>query len=85
MINCSHTRVTDLSPLAGMRLTHLYCDGTTAPDLAVLRGMPLAHLNCSGYDLTAEVNRETLRSLKKLEVINSAAAAEFWKEVGQEE
>jgi serine/threonine protein kinase len=83
MINCSNTQVSDLTPLKGMKLTNVYCDGTRAPDLSVLKGMPLELLNCRGYDLTTDVNQQTLRSSKKLAIINSVPAAKFWMEANR--
>jgi hypothetical protein len=46
-LNCSGTRVSDLSPLEGMRLTALDCNYTRVLDLLPLEGMPLTSLNCS--------------------------------------
>lgn len=83
VLNCSNTQVADLTPLRGMKLTQLYCDATKAPDLTALQGMPLEVLNCRGYDLTLEVNKSVLRSLKNLATINSTPIAEFWKELNQ--
>jgi Leucine-rich repeat (LRR) protein len=45
-LTCTHSRVSDLSPLAGLKLTWLTCDHTNVADLAPLKGMPLTYLNC---------------------------------------
>jgi Leucine-rich repeat (LRR) protein len=41
-------RVTDLSPLAGLRLQRLTIGGNKCEDLSPLQGMPLVELNCNG-------------------------------------
>jgi Leucine-rich repeat (LRR) protein len=41
-----HTGVSDLSPLAGLRLTHLQFGATQVADLTPLMGMPLEYLAC---------------------------------------
>jgi serine/threonine protein kinase len=52
-LNCSFTRVVDLSPLHGMPLKVLNLNGNTQlTDLSPLRGMPLAVLLCQGTNVT---------------------------------
>ena len=41
-------KVSDLSPLKGLQLTHLYCSDTQVSDLSPLKGMPLDQLFCEG-------------------------------------
>ncbi len=45
-------KVSDLSPLQGMKLTRLYCFYTQVSDLSPLRGMPLTLLACSGTQVS---------------------------------
>ena len=71
-------RVTDLAPLRGMPLQRLWWFGSAVSDLSPLRGMPLQDIHC---DFPRERDAEFLRSFTTLEIINSKAAAEFWKEV----
>ncbi len=79
MLNISgHTLVSDLAPLASLKLTQLYCNATQVRALAPLAGMPLIDIIC---DLRQPRDFEILRSIKTLETINTKPAAEFWKEV----
>jgi serine/threonine protein kinase/Leucine-rich repeat (LRR) protein len=41
-------KLSDLSPLAGMKLERLLCGGTKVSDLSPLQGMPLTELWCNG-------------------------------------
>ncbi len=41
-------RLSDLSPLHGMKLTALYCRCTPVSDLSPLEGLPLTYLGCTG-------------------------------------
>src|SRR5262249_16886734 len=75
---CWVTRVSDLSPLVGMKLTGFSCNGSRVTDLSPLRGMPLKDLGC---DFKPERDTDILRSFKTLEIINQKPAAEFWKDV----
>jgi hypothetical protein len=43
------TAVSDLSPLAGMKLTSLDCNSTQVTDQSPLAGMPLTRLHCRGW------------------------------------
>jgi len=47
-LNCSGRKLSDLSPLKGMKLSLLQCDGTKVDDLSPLMGMPLTTLKCGG-------------------------------------
>jgi hypothetical protein len=40
-------QLVDLSPLVGLKLTHLNCQRTKVSDLSSLKGMPLTGLDCS--------------------------------------
>jgi len=42
-----NSRLSDLSPLQGMRLTELRCNSTQVSDLSPLKGMPLTNLDCA--------------------------------------
>ncbi len=51
IFNCSGSgpstgKLSDLSPLAGLRLTHLACSESHVSDLSPLKGMPLTQLCC---------------------------------------
>jgi hypothetical protein len=72
------TAVVDLSPLKGMRMTHLGLRGSRASDLSPVKGMPLKVLRC---DFRPERDAEIVRSLTTLQLINDKPAADFWKEV----
>src|SRR5207244_2881676 len=41
-------RLSDLSPLRGLRLQRLKCNETQVSDLEPLRGMPIEYLHCEG-------------------------------------
>jgi hypothetical protein len=41
-------RLSDLTPLRGLRLVHLNCSQSQVSDLEPLRGMPLEYLHCQG-------------------------------------
>ena len=45
-------KLSDLSPLQGMKLTNLNCNDTQVSDLSPLQGMPLTYLNCSGTQVS---------------------------------
>jgi hypothetical protein len=80
-LNCSHTQVADLAPLKGLKLLSLYLDETRVADLSPLRGMPLKRLHVRGLSFPLSRDREVLRSLAELEVINSDPAADFLKQI----
>lgn len=79
---CDYTRVSDLSPLSGMPLRGITLNNTFVSDLSPLRGMPLKNLAC---DFKPERDTELLRSIKTLVTINDKPAAEFWKEVEEQQ
>jgi serine/threonine-protein kinase len=54
------SRLSDLSPLEGLRLSSLHCDRTQVADLSPLRGMPLEELSC---DDTPVADLTPLRAL----------------------
>jgi serine/threonine protein kinase/formylglycine-generating enzyme required for sulfatase activity len=76
------TQVSDLSVLEGMPLTDLYCNDAKVTNLSPLKGMSLTFLSC---DFKPERDTELLRSIKTLETINNKPAAEFWKEVEEQQ
>lgn len=47
MLNYRRGKLSDLSPLQGMKLTLLFCVYTNISDLSPLRGMPLTKLHCT--------------------------------------
>jgi Leucine-rich repeat (LRR) protein len=51
-LGCHGTRISDLSPLAGMPLTNLSCGMTQVSDLSPLKGMPLTTLGCGSARVT---------------------------------
>jgi hypothetical protein len=76
-LHCNHTAVSDLAPLAGMKLTILNvqnCPGVS--DLAVLKRMPLENLWC---DYSPLRDSDVLRSLKSLKTLNDKPAHESLK------
>jgi len=79
---CHSTPVSDLSPLKDMKLTVLLCYSTAVSDLSPLKDMPLKYIKC---DLKSERDMELLRSIKTLETIDGKPAAEFWKEVEEQQ
>ena len=81
-LSISGSAVSSLSPLEGMPLTDLWIDGTRITDLSPLREMPLKILK---LDFKPERDTDILRSIKTLERINDKPAAEFWKEVEEQQ
>ncbi len=81
-LQCGSTRIADLSPLQGMPLTGLLCVSTQVSELSPLRGMPLTRLSC---DFKSFRDTELLRSIKTLTMINDKSAADFWKEVDEQQ
>jgi hypothetical protein len=65
-----------------MSLDLFVCDGAAVSDLSILKGMPLKHL---ALDFKPERDTEFVRSFKDLETINRKPAAEFWKEVEEQQ
>jgi hypothetical protein len=51
-INLHKTKVADLQPLAGRKLTEIYVVNTRVRDLEVLRGMPLRKLHADYTEIT---------------------------------
>jgi serine/threonine-protein kinase len=82
LFTCLNTQVADLSPLKGMPLTHLDFRTTHVSDLSHLKDMPLKELH---LDFKPERDAELLRSIQSLDQINSKPAAEFWKEVEEQQ
>ncbi len=78
-LNVSNTAVTDLAPLKDMPLISLFLDGTKVTHLTPLKGMPLKQINIRELKLDPARDHAVLRSLERLETINSEPAAEFLK------
>jgi len=76
------TQVSDLSPIRGMQLTNLVMEGNHVADLSPLRDMPLKTLT---LDFKPFRDTELLRSIKTLETIQNKPAAEFWKDVEEQQ
>ncbi len=81
-ITFNGTRVSDLSPLAGMPLAYLGCLTTNVPDLGCLRGMQLHGISC---DVKSQGDIAILRSFAGLGMIDGSPAADFWTKVEAEE
>jgi serine/threonine-protein kinase len=79
-LDLSNTPVSDISPLREMKLTGLQCGNTRIADLSPLKDMPLKDLQ---LDIKPFRDTDLLRSIKTLATINGKSAAEFWKEVEQ--
>lgn len=47
-LGCNYSRVSDLTPISGLRLEHLDISYTDTVDLSPIRKMPLLHFNCEG-------------------------------------
>ncbi|MFA7006635.1 MAG: protein kinase, partial [Verrucomicrobiia bacterium] len=78
-LDCSFSRVVDLSPLRGMPLAALACKHAPVTNFIVLRELPLKQIDC---DFDAVRDREALWPITTLETINGQSAAEFWHDVG---
>ena len=78
VLNCVHTRVSDLAPLKGMKLNHFNGGDTKVTDFSVLKDMPLNEVR---FDINPQRDAAILKSIKTLETINEKPAAEFWKEL----
>lgn len=66
LLSVNRTRVSDLSPLRGKKLTGLYFANTKIAELTSLNGMPLLEMNCESTpvsDLSPLVTITTLRHL----------------------
>jgi serine/threonine-protein kinase len=82
VLQCNGTSISDLSPLRGMPLTTLWFQNTQVSDPSLIKDMPLKNLF---LDFKPERDTELLRSIKTLETINDKPAAEFWKEVEEQQ
>ena len=76
--------VSDISPLKDMKLEVLACGASSITDLTALVGMPLKTFQFQ-HNFNAERDAAILRSIKTLETINLKPAAEFWKEVEEQQ
>lgn len=81
-LGCGGTKVSDLSPLKGFPLVSLGVQNTPVMDFSLLKEIPLKYL---WLDFKPERDTELLRSIKTLETINEKPAAEFWKEVEEQQ
>jgi hypothetical protein len=59
-LDCSFTKVADLSPLKDMKLTDLWCYFTNVSDLSPLKDMKLTHLN---FDATSVSDLAPLKDM----------------------
>jgi formylglycine-generating enzyme required for sulfatase activity/serine/threonine protein kinase/tetratricopeptide (TPR) repeat protein len=71
-------KLSDLSPLKGMRLKSLDCRYTRVTDLLPLRRMPLEELDCDTRPGDAWRVAPVLRQSKTLRKINGQTTVEFW-------
>lgn len=77
-LDCNDCRnLTDLTPIANLKLKQLSLSRTGVTDLAAIRNMPLTQIDIP-TDLP-DAGYELLRSMNTLETINGIPAAEFWK------
>ena len=76
------TKIADPSPLQGMKLKELHCYRTKVSNYSLLKEMPLKLMY---FDFDPMRDTELLRSIKTLEMINEKPAAEFWKEVEEQQ
>ncbi len=77
-----NTKVTDLRPLHGIKLEHFDCEGARVTDLSLVKDMPLKRLS---WDFKPFRDTEILRSIKSLDSINRKPAAQFWKDVEEQQ
>jgi anti-sigma factor RsiW len=70
-------KLSDLSPLKNLKLTHLRCQWNRIEDLSPLKGMALENLWCNCNN---ERDLQLLRSLKTLKRINGVSAPVFFKQ-----
>ncbi len=70
-------KLTDLSPLRGMKLVHLDITHNPVRDVSPLRDLPLETLK---FDDRPDQDLTPLREIKTLRRINMKPAAEFWAE-----
>jgi serine/threonine protein kinase len=74
-----NTKIEDLRPLAGLRLTTLGIQNTAVKDLSPLTEIPLTYIDFTG---TKVADPSPLKQIKTLTTINGQPAAEFWKKAG---
>ncbi|MBI2808871.1 MAG: protein kinase [Planctomycetes bacterium] len=82
-LNCAGSKVADLSPLAEMKLEYLDIIRTPVTDLEPIKNTPLKAISIEPE--LARRNSEMLRSISTLTQINGKPAADFWKEVAQQQ
>jgi hypothetical protein len=80
-LTIANSHVTDISPLAGLKLINFACHGTPVSDFSPLRGMPLTDLI---GEFKTPADYENIRAMTTLERINGKLATEFWTEVDAE-
>jgi len=66
VLKIAHSRVTDLSPLTGLRLTVLDVCDTRVADLTPLAGMPLEELGCHRTKVKDLSSLKTMKNLRNL-------------------
>lgn len=81
-LHLGNNQISDLSILKSMPLRSLNIVGTKVSDLFPIRELPLTAIS---LDFKPEQHTEILRSIKTLETINDKPAAEFWKEVEEQQ
>ncbi|MBS0207297.1 MAG: protein kinase [Planctomycetes bacterium] len=81
-LECGYSRVSDISVVRGMPLEQLVCIGNNIADLSPLKDTPLKSLHC---DLKSQRDFEIVRTIKTLKEINGKPAADFWKEVEEQQ
>ena len=78
-LNIAGTPVSDLSPLYEKKLITFYCDESRVADLSPLANMPLRFLNWRKLDQTSPRNRNVVRAIATLELIDGYPPDEFWQ------
>ena len=74
---CNDSLIGDLSPLAGLRLEQFQYYGTSVRDISILRDMPLEQV----WWNHREGERDILRSIPTLKMIQNKPVDVYWKEV----
>lgn len=74
-LDCSDNHLTDLSPLAGLKLESITCSDNPIQDLSPLEDMPLKSIRTG---VVSKRDAQVLKSITTLESINQEPVATFW-------
>ncbi|WP_395753032.1 protein kinase domain-containing protein [Prosthecobacter sp.] len=75
------SQISDLSFVRKMPLRILNIEKTKVRNLSPVKGMPIESLTCETEVAADLSNRDTLRSLTRLKLINGTPVADFWKNI----